>query len=420
MKISIVIPSRERGAYLAHSLATVTAIDDPNLEIVVSDNASLDDTRAIVEGCGDTRVKYVNTGARVSMRQNFELGLRSSTGDYVIMFGDDDGIIPGQFPMLRDILQRHKPDTLSWNFLTYGWPINGYGTKVGGVRLMRDNCFGAPVQIDPSERLRQLEEGHSDISRPLPLLYHGCMSRDYLDRLRGTEGDYFKSMSPDLYVSFRAVQHAANNGGDFLHIHHPFSINGFSPASTGGAMQTLGPRDSGGNKKTGNSFLTEIKTDPLQDVIPVTKSMALAFLGTLQTVHSRYPEDPINPDYIRWYRLALVDQHKKDAETGAEIAASLDAHADQFGTHAELAAARKAGPPSGLEKFRTAISRNLAKLGSFRVSTEQDGDNTIFTAAQTCDRLLGDHLAATLEGRMTRSDAWTDVRKRSRKFKKQL
>ncbi len=424
MKISIVIPSRERGAYLAHSLATVTAIDDPNLEIVVSDNASLDDTRAIAEGCGDARVKYVNTGARVSMRQNFELGLRSSTGDYVIMFGDDDGIIPGQFPMLRDILERHKPDTLSWNFLTYGWPIDGYGTKVGGVRLVRDNCFGTPERIDPAARLRQLEDGHSDISRPLPLLYHGCMSRAYLDRLRGTEGDYFKSMSPDLYISFRAVQHGASHGGDFLHIHHPFSINGFSPASTGGAMQTLGPKDSagkeGGAKKTENSFLTEIKTDPLQDVIPVTKSMALAFLGTLQTVHSRYPDDPISPDYLRWYRLALIDQHKKDAATGAEIAASLDAHADQFGTHAELAAARKAGPPSGLEKLRTTLARNLAKLGSFRVSTEQGGENTIFTAAQTCDRLLGDHLADTLAGKMTRSAAWADARQRSRDFKRQL
>lgn len=413
MKISIVIPSRERGRYLQHSLATAIAIDDPNLEIIVSDNASTDNTREVTESCDDPRVRYVNTGARLSMRQNFELGLRKSTGDYVIMFGDDDGIIAGQFPYLREALERDRPDTLSWDFLTYGWPSEGYGSKAGGIRLRRDKSFGPPFQIDAQARLKALEHGHRSMDMPLPVLYHGCMSRAYLDRLKGPTGDYFKSMSPDLYISFRALQH----GGHFMHMHHPLSINGFSPASTGGSMDSLGRSN---EAKADMRFLSEIKTDKMQDVIPVTKSMALAFLGTLQTVMARHPDEPVEPDFFKWYQMVLIDQNKKDADTAAEIAASLDAHADQFNSHDALARARKIGAPSRLARAHQSLVDNLKKWHSFRISTEINQANTILTAAQSCDLLLRDDMAAIMSGKSNRNAAWANARVRSKSFQRQL
>ena len=131
MKISIVIPTRERALYLRQSLATALAIDDPDVEIIVTDNESTDDTAAVVAAHSDPRLKYVKTGARVSMRQNFENGMRQVTGDYVIFFGDDDGILPGQFRFLRRLLEERQPDALSWSLPTYGWPIEGFGKRTG-------------------------------------------------------------------------------------------------------------------------------------------------------------------------------------------------------------------------------------------------------------------------------------------------
>ena len=64
-----------------------------------------------------------------------KFALKASSGDYVIFFGDDDGIIPDQFKHLRYILEEHTPDSLSWDFLTYVWPIEGYGKKTGGLRF---------------------------------------------------------------------------------------------------------------------------------------------------------------------------------------------------------------------------------------------------------------------------------------------
>ena len=89
MLISIVIPSRDRAKYLKYSLQTALAISDQNLEILVSDNASEDNTKELVKSFSDSRLRYINTGARISMRANFELALKASRGDYVIFFGDD-------------------------------------------------------------------------------------------------------------------------------------------------------------------------------------------------------------------------------------------------------------------------------------------------------------------------------------------
>ena len=412
VKVSIVIPSRERGVYLTQSLRTVTAIDDDAIEILVSDNASTDDTAERAAAVDDPRLRYVNTGARLSMRQNFEFALRQSTGDYIITFGDDDGMIPGQFPVLRRLLTQERPDAVSWELPTYGWPVPGFGGKTGGVRLRRSGMFGKPSRIDAKRRLAQLEAGLCDPEPPMPNLYHGCMSRAFLDRLAGPGAPYFRARSPDIYATFRALQH----GGELWHIPHPLSINGFSPASTGGSMQSFGCAT---EKKADTRFLSEAKTDDVDDIVPVTKSMSLAYLGTLETARHLYPDQPVTPDYVPWYRRALLDAAGKDAATAAEIQASLDGHAAQFDAPEALAEARRLGPPQG-KRHRDLLTRTLAKLHSLRRSAEIDGENTILTAARMCDTVLGADALAVMDGTLTPAQAWANARKRSRAFGTQL
>lgn len=418
MRISIIIPTRERARYLEHSLATATAIADPQIEIVVSDNASIDNTRQVVAANPDPRIRYVNTNARLSMRQNFEFALGQSTGDYVIFFGDDDGILPGQFPVLRRVLEDCAPDALSWDFPVFGWPVPGYGVKTGGLRFLRKSTFGTPYQLDRDVRLRAVEQGLMHALYPMPGIYHGCMSRAFLDRLVTADGICFGSCSPDIYINFRALQH----GGDLMHMHHPLSINGYSPASTGGSLHAQGQQAGKENqvKSAAETFLTEISTDPVYDVIPISKSTTLGFLGTLETVRHLFPDDPVTPDYRSWYFHALSELAKKDAATAADIRASLAAHARQFGAENALAQANAQGGEAALGRLKRAWVKARDKIGSFRLSAEIDGQNTILTAARMCDTVLGSDQMAILDNTMTRTAAWQAARKRSKQFRRQI
>jgi len=418
MRISIIIPTRERARYLQHSLATATAIIDAKVEILVSDNASTDDTRAVVAANTDPRVRYVNTGARLSMRQNFEFALGQSTGDYVIFFGDDDGILPGQFPVLRRILETQKPDALSWDFPVFGWPVPGYGVKTGGLRFLRKSTFGAPYHLDRDARLRAVEQGLMNAMYPMPGIYHGCMSRAYLDQLACADGTYFGARSPDVYMNFRALQH----GGKLVHLHHPLSINGYSPASTGGSMRAQGQQGTGTDqtKPAASSFIAELAVDPVDDVVPISKSMTIGFLGTLETVRHLFPDEPVTPDYQSWYHHALSELGRKDPATAANILASLDAHAMQFNAQDALARAKAQGAEPRLSRLHRAWDRARNKIGSFRLSAEIDGQNTILTAARMCDTVLGTDQMAILDTTTTRSAAWQAARKRSKQFSRQI
>lgn len=405
MLISIVIPTRDRAVYLRHSLATAMAIEDPDIEILVSDNASLDNTREVMSEVTDPRVRYVNTGQRLSMRQNFEFAFHQSTGDYVIYFGDDDGIVPGQFRFLRKLLEDHRPDALSWDFPVYGWPIEGYGHRVGGLRLAKGRVFGKPQTLDLEQRRRVAENGRLDLFHPMPAIYHGCMSRDFLARLAGDDGTVFLARSPDTFVNFRALQH----GGKFMHCNHPFSINGHSPASNGGNLNAQGTKSE--KQELANRFSEEMKTDPIDDVVPLSKSVAFGFLGTLETVRALFPDPAMRPNYKSWYLGILLDIRKKDIETQRELLSMLSDLARQTGSEDALKAAQFP-MAKHLRKLAMAWTKNRWKLHSFRVSAEIDGENTILTAAKTCDRLLQQDFESILNKDISREQGWVRVKGR--------
>lgn len=415
MKLSIVIPSRERGAYLRHSLRTALAIDDPDLEVIVTDNQSTDNTESIVAEVDDPRLKYVRTEARVSMRQNFENGLRHASGDYIIYFGDDDGILPGQFPFLRRILETEAPDVLSWSLPTYGWPIEGFGARTGTMRYERNRSFGPVTELDTEALRGHMLACRQDRMAPMPALYHGCVSRAYLEGLRGPTGEVFNSGIPDVHIAYRALL----RGGRLMHVRHPFSINGFSPASTGNAQHAYASTDA--RSEPARRFMAESDADPVRDVLQLNLSVPLVLFSTLETIRATFPETATaTPDYTAWYRHVLTSARPSDTALVARLQELLSAHAARTGTEAQFAAAEAAAKTSGrapggrFAKLAKRLARLREKVGSFRISVGIDDENTILTAARTSDRLLGQDYGAVLDGRMSQRDAWAALRARAK------
>ena len=111
------------------------SVDDPDLEIIVSDNHSRDDTADVVAAKNHPRLVYTRTSERCSMRANFENGLRAANGDYVIFIGDDDGVLPGGMAHLRELLECHRPEAVGWKIIQYFWPPDETGCGGGHLRI---------------------------------------------------------------------------------------------------------------------------------------------------------------------------------------------------------------------------------------------------------------------------------------------
>ncbi|MGD8312533.1 MAG: glycosyltransferase, partial [Gammaproteobacteria bacterium] len=88
MQISVVIPTWNRASRLAQALESVAGQCLAPHEIIVVDDGSTDDTRALVTGrFGDVHYIYQANGG-VSRARN--TGIRAATGDWVALLDSDD------------------------------------------------------------------------------------------------------------------------------------------------------------------------------------------------------------------------------------------------------------------------------------------------------------------------------------------
>ncbi len=90
--VTIGIPTRDRARLLKRALATALAQDYAPLEVVISDNASSDDTARLCteEAERDNRVRYVRQDRDQGAVGNFEAVLRAARGEYFMWLADDD------------------------------------------------------------------------------------------------------------------------------------------------------------------------------------------------------------------------------------------------------------------------------------------------------------------------------------------
>ncbi len=422
MKISVIIPTRERATYLKHSLATALAIPDPGAEIIVSNNFSADDTDAVLASFSDPRLKVVNTGRRVSMRENFEFALSQATGDYLIYFGDDDGILPGQFAALKHILAAQRPDCLSWSRMSYGWKSPHNKGKTGGVRFERHKLFGTPAPVDLPALTQRIVAADFLWGDDFPALYHGTVSRDCLERLRREGGDFFRAKVPDFYFTFLAAMTGINH----LHIPHSFTINGHSAASTGGSYNREKQVDDA-KQDSASRFLTEARKDPHQDPVTIGLGIPAAFLETFEAARAAYGPGAPAPDHAAWFRFILAGSRHMADDTRTDLMTNLSRYAHETGT-ADLFASiaqESTNRPALLDKIAPnrlrAQFRKLAnKVGSFRLDAASGGENTILTAVRMADAILGNDLMAVLDGRQTGAGAWRAAKGRAAGFKRQF
>nr|VFJ45544.1 MAG: Glycosyl transferase family 2 [Candidatus Kentron sp. FW]VFJ57704.1 MAG: Glycosyl transferase family 2 [Candidatus Kentron sp. FW] len=428
MIISIIIPTRERADYLRESIQTVLQIPDPNIEIIISDNANSDGTKQVISEISDPRIKHVETDKRVSVRENFEFGLRNSNGDYVTFLGDDDGVLPRQFKFLRRILEKEHPDVLTWTVPpTFIWPGKRDGEKIGGVRFDKKNLFHGIHRIDGEAHKKCLlacdDLGHIRF----PMIYGaGCASRDYFERIAAPDGTYFNSSVPDSYFAYRSLL----KGGNFLHVDHPFSLPGHAPNSVAKVYDILPDTD---DLQTGpyHRFMVESELDNVTDVIPHTLSLPLLAFSTLETVRARFPEEDQIPDYLAWYKYVLSDNSvwhdaakgilREYATKSGTLSEFDQAESEQVNNHGTKTH-RKVSPDSRktFSKVKEMIRNRATRFPifpapkKFRLSTEIARENTILTATNIYDSILADNYEHVLDGTGSRSVLWKQVVKRSR------
>jgi len=159
VRFSVLVPTRGGGAYLHGCLASVLSAASDDVEVVVSDNANDDETCAVLAGyAGDNRVRVVRQQTVLPVADNWNAAYRASRGEYVLMLGDDDALLPDCFNVLRGLLDAHdEPDCLTYNAFSFVSPDAIAGLDVAHYadpHFRFDDSLRGECELSGSERRR--------------------------------------------------------------------------------------------------------------------------------------------------------------------------------------------------------------------------------------------------------------------------
>lgn len=392
-KITVIIPTRERCETLGASIRTCVEQDYDNLDIIVSDNASRDDTEAVVRSFTDPRLRYIRTGRRLSMTSNFEFALGHARSGFVAFIGDDDGLMPRAIARVSDLIKQTGTKAIVSYSVDYGWPNHPF-ENVRNRMYIRKLGRNAEVRKsgDDVERLLAFIHGKDRADYwELPTLYRGFIATDVIQAVR-REGRYFHSMTPDVYAAF------ANSFimESFVRLDQPLTIEGVSGRSNGASLSY------GINNAEEKRFIEENDLAFHPDLV-YAPSIHIIIAEAYLQARSRFPDACESHDF----RIARICGTALRDASGPNRDRIIQAVADTLAKHG-LAEADRGPPPSALH---TAWQRFVGAYSSDEVNCELFGARDVYQASVLADHLLTLHY----EGRM-RSGASRVLRKLRKKF----
>ncbi len=228
-KFFIVIPTKNRCATLKESIKTALAQSYDNLEVIVSDNYSTDDTKAVVECFNDPRLRYQKSGKSLAMVNSWEFALSAVEDEgYVHFMGDDNGLLPNAIETVNRLIDLTGSSIVHGDVVQYKWP--GLDGVLGEIAI--PIARGAFI-IDAKKALINAYRLRIGFSR-LPTINVAFVHTSVISEVRKVNGGrYFCASNPDVYSallnSFCVEKYCYSK--------KPFVVNGASSFSNGGTTQ---------------------------------------------------------------------------------------------------------------------------------------------------------------------------------------
>ena len=193
MRFSIVIPAMNRQETLDYTIKTIQACNFEDSEIIVHDGAS--ETPLVVPD----GVKLFRAEDNRSMCTDWNSALSYANGDYIILIGCDDGILPHALHDIDNILDdMNTPPLIRWNRCYYTWKDEFFAQRSGELQI---TIGGSSFMMDSHKLISAASMVELDYTF-LPMLYTSAIRRDLLDELIAKTGKVVDDISPDIYSGF--------------------------------------------------------------------------------------------------------------------------------------------------------------------------------------------------------------------------
>lgn len=373
MRITVVIPTRERAITLRSALKTCIAQAYPDLEILVSDNYSQDDTRDVVHAAQDSRIRYVNPGRRISMTANWEFALSKVRDGFVTVLGDDDGLLPNAIEDLAALLKDTCASAVAWMKAEYCWPDHPVAAFQQRLMLPMSNQL---VEMCAARVKRDICRLWLPYNRA-PSLYNSLVSTKSIENARGYDNKLLRPYAPDIYSGI-ALLRAMDR---YYYSTRSFSINGASSKSTG---TTSYRRE--GDRQTLQTFLEEHDSED-SPVCRHVKGSVTSVVAEAIYQANRYNHGLLKPNDWLIFLKIVMELKAKDSQEFEAALPELKDLASKRGKTLFVRLCLAVLPQRPVAQKQIALGMN--GKGVLTVDCSNFEVQNVYDAAQLAGRLLG-------------------------------
>ncbi len=162
-KVTVAIPTHNRSRLLKDALESALAQDYPDFRVLVLDNASCDDTEAVVGSFTDSRVIYVRSESNAGPLRNWNRAIELNSSPYLTILGDDDMMLPGFIRESVTMLDQYPSAAFSFTPAKYvdidRTPLGFQHTQdmpegvIEGLHYLELNISARECLIEPSSAM---------------------------------------------------------------------------------------------------------------------------------------------------------------------------------------------------------------------------------------------------------------------------
>ena len=224
-KFFIIIPTRNRYDTLKYTLQTCLNQNYNNLEIIISDNASSDNTPNIINEFTDHRIKYQRSDTLLPMIYSWEFALSYVKEEGFIHFmGDDNGLTSDALNRISILIKQTSTKIILSKPIQFTWPNNI--AKRGYLSIpISDKIY----MINSKSAIKSAYNLNIGFDR-LPTINASFVHTSVIDKVKSIfDGKYFIASNPDVCS---AIANASVEK-QYVYSEIPFVINGASIHSNG-------------------------------------------------------------------------------------------------------------------------------------------------------------------------------------------
>ena len=149
-KVSVVIPSYNSSSYIMNAIESALNQTYDNLEVIVADDSSTDDTCDVIQKIEDPRVKLIERAENGRAAAARNSAIRAATGRYIAFLDSDDYWLPNKLSVQIGKMQEEEKSFSHTSFIVKsqkGEVLIDVPETINYKSLLRGNIIGTSTVV---------------------------------------------------------------------------------------------------------------------------------------------------------------------------------------------------------------------------------------------------------------------------------